>query len=122
MATTRLHAAAAAGDVSAVKMLLSSSTTDTICALDEFGQTPLVLAAEHGRAQVVELLLDNGADPNVPDSRGRSALHWAANQHDEEGVRALLSHKVSAMENNLATVLVLCWLTSPDPFKRLART
>ncbi len=41
-------------------------------------QTPLHIAADAGRREVVELLLDYGAPTNVVDSRGETALHKAA--------------------------------------------
>jgi len=48
------------------------------CALPDFkGQTPLMLAADHGDAQVVRALLDAGADVNAQDYLGRTALHAA---------------------------------------------
>ena len=31
------------------------------------GETPLFMAIERGHVEVVRLLLDNGADPNIPD-------------------------------------------------------
>ena len=35
------------------------------CALSQYGQTPLSLAAEHGQAAVVQLLLERGADKDA---------------------------------------------------------
>ncbi|TGO16297.1 hypothetical protein BPAE_0505g00020 [Botrytis paeoniae] len=45
-------------------------------------RTPLARAAEHGLGEVVQLLLDYGADPNFDDLSKRTAVFWAAkNQH-----------------------------------------
>jgi ankyrin repeat protein len=40
--------------------------------------TPLIWAAEMGSTECVQKLLDAGADPNVFELDGWSALHWAA--------------------------------------------
>ena len=48
-------------------------------------------AARSGRAPVVALLLDNGADPNVIEKeRQQTALMWAAAQGHAEVARLLL--------------------------------
>ncbi len=40
--------------------------------------TPLMYAARHNRADIVELLIDNGADLHAKSSRkGYTALKWA---------------------------------------------
>jgi ankyrin repeat protein len=44
---------------------------------DEKGYTALILAAYHGQAAAVKLLLDAGADPCAEDKRGNTALMGA---------------------------------------------
>lgn len=39
--------------------------------------TPLSQAADLGRADIVSFLLENGADPTIKDSKGKTALDWA---------------------------------------------
>jgi len=41
------------------------------------GMNPLMLAAEKGQADIVQTLLDRGADPNAQDNRGSTALMFA---------------------------------------------
>ena len=41
------------------------------------GSTPLMYAVLYGDADAVRLLLDNGADPNLRNEAGASALMWA---------------------------------------------
>ena len=52
------------------------------------GSTPLMYAALYGDADSVQLLLNNGADPNVRNDAGATALMWAV--EDPEKTRLLL--------------------------------
>ena len=54
------------------------------------GQTPLGAACKEGHKRVVSLLLDNDADPNVPDNFGTTPLHFAVASGKTEFVRFLL--------------------------------
>ncbi|CAB0045119.1 unnamed protein product [Trichogramma brassicae] len=54
-------------------------------AQDNLGRTPLHLALYWGQKKAVELLLRNGADPNIPDEEGLTALHVICqNYHNED--------------------------------------
>lgn len=48
------------------------------CGRDNSGSIPLHLAAAGGKARVVDLLLQNGADCNAPNGRNQRPLHLAA--------------------------------------------
>ena len=41
---------------------------------DNKGPTPLIIAASYGELDIIELLLDYGADPNLQDNWGNTAL------------------------------------------------
>ena len=55
------------------------------------GATPLLYAALYGGAAEVKLLLDGGADPNIRNDAGASALMWGAG--DLEKVKLLVDHR-----------------------------
>ncbi len=59
---------------------------------DERGMTPLILAAQYGKAPVVRLFLAHGADPKLRDKAGRTALDYAMRRHFAD-VAALLDAK-----------------------------
>ncbi|NKB68610.1 MAG: hypothetical protein GKR89_16225 [Candidatus Latescibacteria bacterium] len=61
-------------------------------ARDNYGDTPLVHAADHGATQVVTTLLSLGADPNSADYLGGTSLHWAAMNGHAEIVELLLQN------------------------------
>jgi ankyrin repeat protein len=55
--------------------------------------TPLHLAAAHGHAEVVRLLLQAGADPGIRDSKHEGdAIGWAGHFGQPEIVRILEDH------------------------------
>jgi uncharacterized protein len=47
----------------------------------EFGRQPLRLAAQNGRPAAVRRLLAHGADPNLRDAKGRTALDLSLPEH-----------------------------------------
>lgn len=55
-------------------------------------QTALHLSARNGNANVVKVLLDAGADPNMIDDVERSPLHYAAKHGNGSVVELLLTH------------------------------
>jgi ankyrin repeat protein len=54
------------------------------------GTTPLMQAALYGDSDSVRFLLENGADPNIRNEAGATALMWAVD--DLEKTRLLLDH------------------------------
>lgn len=54
------------------------------------GQTALHLAVRHGRVVMVRLLLSHGADANIQDSQGTTALMFAAERGHTHVARLLL--------------------------------
>ncbi|HTV73590.1 MAG TPA: ankyrin repeat domain-containing protein, partial [Candidatus Acidoferrales bacterium] len=54
------------------------------------GTTQLMRAAKAGEAERIEQLLRSGADPNIVDNQGRTALHYAVLARSELAVSALL--------------------------------
>ena len=69
---TGFHAAAAAGHVVVIKVMLEYRVSVDVRASN--GQTPLMAAAATGQAKVVKLLLERGADPCAEDADGVTAL------------------------------------------------
>jgi ankyrin repeat protein len=57
------------------------------------GQTALHYAAKFGRARVVELLIQSGAEVNLTDGHDQTALHLAAGAGETEIMNLLLSNK-----------------------------
>ena len=88
---TALMRAAAQEDLKAVQQLLSAVTSANVNALDQGGQTALILACQNPKAKpdVVKALLAAGADANLRSRNGYTALTWALARNNNEVSRLL---------------------------------
>ncbi|KAI4334517.1 hypothetical protein L6164_019200 [Bauhinia variegata] len=85
-----LHIAAANGQIEILSMLLDGSINPDV--LNRQKQTPLMLAAMHGKIACVEKLLDAGANVLMFDAlHGRTCLHYAAYYGHSACLKAVLS-------------------------------
>jgi len=93
------------GDISAVECLLSAGADPNVH--DNKGKTPLMYAAESGRADSLRALLAAGADPNARDGEGETPLMYAAKGGDADSLRALLDAgvEVDALSKGYYTAL-----------------
>lgn len=74
----------------------------------QHGQTALMLAVSHGRLDMVQLLLEAGADVNIRDEDGSTALMCAAEHGHMEIVKLLMHHpdiNLAATDNDGLTAL-----------------
>ncbi|XP_046554286.1 ankyrin repeat domain-containing protein 50-like [Haliotis rubra] len=85
-----LHRACYAGQFDVVKYLLSLTSVD-INSRGLQKRTPLMVAAEQGHKEVVELLVKHGADLFLRDEHGDNALHRACYPGRFDVVKYLLS-------------------------------
>jgi ankyrin repeat protein len=86
--TTLLHHVASDGDIPKARLLLDHGAT--IDAIDEeYRSTPLGMAARWGRADMVDFLLERGADPNLAGDPWATPLTWARKKGHRE-VESLL--------------------------------
>jgi ankyrin repeat protein len=88
---TELMRAASQEDFKAVQQLLSTAANANVNALDQTGQTALILACQNPKASpdVVKSLLTAGADVNLRGRNGYTALTWALARNNGEVIRLL---------------------------------
>ena len=86
---TALLFAARVGDLASAKLLVAAGAN--VNDADAWGVSATVLAAHSGFGDLVEFLLERGADPNAA-AAGFTALHAAIMRRDAAMVGALLAH------------------------------
>ena len=89
-----IHDAAKTGDLAGVQAELDKGVDVDVddYSWGSWGETPLQLAARYSHNEIVELLIDNGADVNAKDVNGNTPLHLAALFGRKEVVELLIAN------------------------------
>jgi len=84
--------------------------------------TALMYAAQAGKADAARVLLENGADPNICDTHGRSALMLAASNGEPSLFSPLLDHGADGRlraANGWTALMFACSSGHTEPAGRL---
>ncbi len=92
-----LHRAVKSGDTEKVRALLSTGNGD-IGTATASGWTPLMIAADQGNLELVQLLLEQGASPGPTLPNGYTAMHLAVRAGHMDIVATLLASGMSIDE------------------------
>lgn len=94
---TPLHVAAMHGLTAYARHLLLSPDV-SVDAVDDHGKTPLWWAASKGMSEVVQVLIDAGANPDQEETHsGLKPLHEAASKNHPEVIKILLGSGVDPL-------------------------
>ncbi|HVX01304.1 MAG TPA: ankyrin repeat domain-containing protein [Candidatus Babeliaceae bacterium] len=83
-----------------LEVLRKSITQLNIDTYDEDGFTALLHAASSNNSEVVDFLINNGADVTIPDKHGLTALHYAAHHGNTHAIALLLENGADPNANN----------------------
>ena len=64
-------------------------------AVNNAGETALMIASRKGFADFVKTLMAAGADPSVRDNKGKTALEYAEDDERTDVIKALTSSSVT---------------------------
>jgi ankyrin repeat protein len=84
---TPLHYAATAGQTMVMALLLDHHAY--IDAASPNGSTPLMMASMYGTTAAVKLLLEAGADPNLKNSLGLTAIDFARRSNQTDSIEVI---------------------------------
>ncbi|KAF3188341.1 hypothetical protein TWF788_001017 [Orbilia oligospora] len=103
---TGLHLAAYFGARNIVDLLLYDNSLDV---KDSHHQTPILLASRYGNEDVVEVLLDRGAEVESGDKFGWTPLLWAAKNGHEAIVEKILDRGAQVDSKDAYGMTSLHW-------------
>lgn len=115
--TTPLTSAIFSGDAGIVRtLLMAHADVDTRADRQHASRTVLCDAAAVGNANIVRILIANGATVNAPDANGTTPLMWAAMQGHIEVIRVLLASGAdpTATDSHGRTAAMIAILTKHD--------
>lgn len=95
-----IHHYVETNDIENVKYIVTSIPHLTVNAYDEKGRLPLHIALLYEYKEVVQILIDHGADPHCLDYSGSNALHCAAASNNIQYVKLFVSMRVNLFIRN----------------------
>jgi ankyrin repeat protein len=85
-----LHLAISRGDIDSVRKFIKYGVDVNKMAKD---MTPLMVAALHNEAEIIKILLANGAKPSDKNEKGYKALNYAEFSNAKDAIAILKSMK-----------------------------
>ncbi|XP_071099039.1 serine/threonine-protein phosphatase 6 regulatory ankyrin repeat subunit B-like [Haliotis cracherodii] len=95
---TLLHAACDGGNIDIVRHVIGDFDINT---RGENGHTPLMLAVCEGHTDVVDFVVDHGADVNMVDNDGDGLLHLACEAGNVKMVKDVMSYSDINLKDNV---------------------
>ena len=77
-------------DIEKIKYLLEEGILNPNTRIHTDGDTPLIEAARKNNTQIMKVLLDSGARPNLQNRSGDTALIWAARNKNYDALEMLM--------------------------------
>lgn len=88
-----LYSAVKAGKIKKIRELINSGAdVNYVFKPEEYGYTPLHMAAYYAMNETIELLVNNGANINCYSLNGKTPLDFAVERHNRKETVALLKN------------------------------
>ena len=97
------------GNVEEVQRILSDGIVNVNChshssSSIDFDSTLLCQAAKNGHVVVLNVLMDEGADPDGTDKYGRTPLYWAARKNCADAIRSIIGRGADAKQQGANSI------------------
>ena len=102
---TALYQSSKIGSAKSVEFLLSRQDVDIEAKSKSAKETPLIVASKNGHADIVEMLMTHGANPDARDSNNYTSLYWARRNNHTETMTHLLNQDANKYLSN-GTILL----------------
>nr|CAG8537012.1 1240_t:CDS:2 [Entrophospora candida] len=89
-------------EISRIMKLYAAFFPNSINMCNKQGQTALIFASKHGHLEIINFLLEYGADINQTDYEGNTALHYAAAWDKSSVVTMLIERECQFAVKNIA--------------------
>src|SRR3989339_601373 len=114
LSASTLHKLVKKNEIEKVKDFLKNNREkEIINAQNSYGKTPLYQACSKNYKDIVKLLLENGANPNIPNKDKETPLYWACAKGNLEIVKLLLEKDADvniANKNRETPLYPACYL------------
>ena len=110
-----IHTACREGDLDQLRALVEQNGSD-LDARDTYGRTAMHWACEEGHLEVLQYLIESGADIRIPDGVARTPMHWACFGGHLDCVRYLRKNgaHINAIDCEQKTPLYLACTTNDN--------
>ena len=97
------------------KVLDMADIMDTLDFVDDTGESPLTMAVKRNHEDIVEILLDNGANINFANSKGQTPIMLAIKKGNFSLVRMLLNRGSDIYKNDVYGKTALMYAAYKNP-------
>lgn len=123
-AATDIHSAIRSADAAVIRQIIQQEGGAALNRPDNWGRTPLIVALQQGKTDIVEMLIGLGANLSLTDAWGRTPLLVATQLKNTDAIRLLLARGVNvdmANQNDITPLIAAAQTANHEAMKLLLR-